>query len=99
MLPSGRWGGESTDVLVETRFADVMGQAEDRFDIVVVLAPALDTCDDARLMAAGGSMLLTVPEGTVSVASLRAHSQRVRSVGARLLGVILVGRRADRIAA
>ncbi|HET9423042.1 MAG TPA: Wzz/FepE/Etk N-terminal domain-containing protein [Nocardioides sp.] len=99
VLPSGRWGGESTDVLVETRFADVMGQAEDRFDIVVVLAPALDACDDARLMAAGGSMLLTVPEGTVSVASLRAHSQRVRSVGARLLGVILVGRRADRIAA
>jgi succinoglycan biosynthesis transport protein ExoP len=99
VLPSGRWGGESTDLLVETRFADVMAQAEDRFDIIVVLAPALDVCDDARLMAVGGSMLLTVPEGTISVSSLRAHSQRVRSVGARLLGVILVGRRADRIAA
>jgi len=99
VLPSGQWGGESTDVLVETRFADVMAQAEDRFDIILVLAPPLDACDDARLMAVGGSMLLTVPEGTISVASLRAHSQRVRSVGARLLGVILVGRRADRIAA
>lgn len=99
VLPSGKWGGEPTDALIETDFARVMAEAEDRFDIVVVLAPPLDLCDDARVMAAGGSLLLAVPEGGVSVATLRVHSERVRSVGARLLGVVLVGRRAERVAA
>ena len=99
VLPAGDGGGVSAEVLIETHFAGVMDEAKERFDVVVVLAPPMDTCDDARIMAAhGGSLLLALPEGTVSVATLRTHADRVRSVGARLLGVVLVGRRAERVA-
>lgn len=99
VLPSGSWGGEPTEALIETRFAEVMDQMTDRFDVVVVLAPPLDVCDDARVMARGGSMLLAVPEGSVSARQLRTHADRVRAVGVRLLGTVLVAGRSERVPA
>lgn len=98
VLPAGQWGGESPDTLLETRFAEVMDEATRRFDIVVVLAPPLDERDDARLMAAGGSVLLAVPEAGVAQRELRAQIARIRSVGVRLLGVVLVTKRTERLA-
>ncbi len=64
----------------------------------VVLAPSLDRGDDARVMAARGSLILAVPESGVSQRELRRHVGQIRSVGVRLLGVVLVGRRAERMA-
>lgn len=96
VLPSGDWGGEPTERLLETRFASVMQDATRRFDIVVVLAPALDLCDDARVMAAGGSIVLTVSSGAVSPQALHRAVGRVRSVGARLLGTVLIAKQAAR---
>ncbi|WP_460835849.1 hypothetical protein [Nocardioides hungaricus] len=98
VLPAGEWGGEPAETLLETRFAAVMAEAATRFDVVVVLAPPLDAGDDARVMAAGGSLLLAVPDTGVSQRELRRHLGRVRSVGVRLLGVVLVGKHAERMA-
>jgi Mrp family chromosome partitioning ATPase len=73
-----------------------MAQAAARFDVVVVLAPPIDVGEDARIMAGAGSLLLAVPETGVSQRDLRRHLARVRTVGVRLLGVVLVGRSSDR---
>jgi hypothetical protein len=51
------------------------------------------------MMAIDCSMVLAVVESSVSASALRAHADRVRAVGARLLGVVLVGRRPARAAA
>lgn len=99
VLPAGQGGDVLTGTLIETDFVRVMGEAEERFDVVVVLAPSLDASDDAQVMATGGSLVLALPEGEVSVNSLRDHAARVRSVGARLLGVVLVSRHHERLAA
>ena len=96
VLPAGEWGGESAETLLETRFADVMIQATERFDIVVVLAPSLSACEDARIMAAGGSLVLAIPDGGVSPQTLRNHVDYIRAVGVRLLGVTVIGKRAER---
>ena len=96
VLPAGEWGGESAETLLETRFADVMIQATERFDIVVVLAPSLSACEDARIMAAGGSLVLAIPDGGVSPQALRNHVDYIRAVGVRLLGVTVIGKRAER---
>ena len=93
-----QWGGEPADSLLETRFAGVMAQAAARFDVVIVLATTLDRSDDARVMAARGSLILAVPEAGVSQRELRLQASRIRSVGVRLLGVVMVGRRAERMA-
>lgn len=99
VLPSGTWGEEPVERLLRTRFDVVMEEAEDAFDVVIVLAPPLDTCDDARVMAVGGSLVLAVPQGRVSSGALRGHADRIRAFGARLLGVVLIGRRAEPMAA
>ena len=95
VLPSGNWGSEPVERLLRSRFDDVMGRAAEDFDVVVVLAPALDVCDDARLMAIGGSLLLAVPQGGVSRSRLRSHTDKIRALGARMLGVVLIGRKAE----
>lgn len=99
VLPAGNGQGRSAEVLIETKWGKVLADARTLADVVIVLAPPMDVCDDARVMAAGGALVMAVPEGRVSVAALRVHSDRVRSVGARLLGLVLVGHRADRLAA
>jgi capsular polysaccharide biosynthesis protein len=99
VLPAGEWGGASAETLLETRFAAAMIEAGRRFDIVVVLAPSLSACEDARIMAAGGSLVLAVPQNGVTQHELRHHASRIRAVGVRLLGVVLVGRRAERVSA
>jgi hypothetical protein len=50
-------------------------------------------------MAVDSSMVLALVESSVSASGLRAHADRVRSVGGKLLGVVLVGRQPDRTAA
>jgi hypothetical protein len=40
-----------------------------------------------------------VVEASVSANALRAHADRIRAVGARLLGVVLVDREPERTAA
>jgi capsular polysaccharide biosynthesis protein len=99
VLPAGTWGDEPIPELLAQRFPGVMEAAEAEFDHVVVLGPPLEICDDSRVMAIDCSMVLAVVESSVSSSALRAHADRVRAVGARLLGVVLVGRHPARAAA
>jgi succinoglycan biosynthesis transport protein ExoP len=99
VLPAGTWGEDEPDDLLEHAFDAVMADAAARFDVVVVLAPPLDVADDARQMAVAGSLLLAVPEGGVSSSMLRSQVTRVRTAGGKVLGVVLIGRRAETTAA
>ncbi len=99
VLPAGTWGDEPIPELIAQRFPAVMELAAAEFDHVVVLGPPLEVCDDSRVMAIDSSMMLAVIESSVSPNVLRAHADRVRAVGARLLGVVLVGRQHPRAAA
>jgi Mrp family chromosome partitioning ATPase len=99
VLPAGTWGDEPIPELIAQRFPAVMEQAADEFDHVVVLGPPLEVCDDSRVMAVDSSMVLAVVESSVSPTALRAHADQIRAVGARLLGVVLVGRQSHRAAA
>ena len=99
VLPAGTWGEESIAELIAHRFPAVMEVAAAEFDHVVVLGPPLEVCDDSRVMATGASMVLAIVESSVSVGALRAHADRVRAVGAQLLGVVLIARRPARAAA
>ena len=85
--------------LIAQRFPTVMESAATLFDNVVVIGPPLEVCDDSRVMAVDSSMVLALVESSVSASGLRAHADRVRSVGGKLLGVVLVGRQPDRTAA
>ena len=99
VLPAGTWAEKLPADLLEHAFDGVMAEAAARFDVVVVLAPPLDLADDARQMAVAGSLLLAVPEGSISTSILRSYATRVRTAGGRILGVVLIGRQTESTAA
>ncbi|WP_205470904.1 hypothetical protein [Nocardioides sp. SYSU D00038] len=90
VLPSGTRGSEPAGPLLGRRFAAVVDRARALADVVVVLAPPLDVSDDACVLAAGGALVLVVPEDATTPTLLRARAERVRAAGARVLGVVLV---------
>ncbi|WP_300460679.1 hypothetical protein, partial [uncultured Nocardioides sp.] len=95
VLPSGSWGAESHAQLLETSFASMAEEAQEHFDVVVVIASPTTVNDDAVTMGARGAVVLAVPEGALSPEQLRRTSYRIGAVGARLLGTVLVGRGKD----
>lgn len=99
VLPAGTHGDASVPDLIAQRFLTVMDSAATEFDHIVVLGPPLDECDDSRAMSTDSAIVLALVEGSVSAAALRQHADRIRATGARLLGVVLVGKRSERTAA
>lgn len=95
VLPSGRWGAEPADQLLETSFARMAAMAADEFDVVVVIARPLPDSDDAVIMAASGASIMVVSEGTVRPADLERMTRRATVSGTRLLGAVLVGKNGD----
>lgn len=96
VLPAGDSGGAPTERMIESRFGTVTAEAVDQFDVVIVLAPALSEGQDAVVMAVDGSLLLAIPSGKVTEATLREHTMHLRSVGVRLIGSVLLDHRGRR---
>ena len=96
VLPSGTHGDVAIPELIAQRFPAVMDSATSGFDHVVVIGPPLEACEDSRVMAVESSILLAVVEASVSANALRWHADRLRAVGAHLLGVALIGRQQGR---
>ena len=99
VLPAGRYGDAKVPELIAQRFLTVMESAATGFDHVVVIGPPLDVCEDSRSMAVNSSIVLALVEGSVSANALRQHADRIRAVGARLVGVVLVAKQSGRSAA
>ncbi len=99
VLPAGRYGDATVPELIAQRFLTVMQSAATEFDNVVVIGPPLDVCEDSRSMAVDSSIVLALVEGSVSANALRQHADRIRAVGARLLGVVLVAKQPERTVA
>jgi succinoglycan biosynthesis transport protein ExoP len=77
--------------LVELRFhALVRAVSEDDFDIVLVHVAPLDEAVDALVLAAGNSLLLTVPAGRMRAKALRTEIDGVRRMHLRLIGTVLL---------
>jgi Mrp family chromosome partitioning ATPase len=69
---------------------------EDAFDIVLVAAPPLDESDDARVLAAGNSLLVSVAAGRTTLRSVRREFGEIGRMRLRLIGAVLLRRRAGR---
>ncbi|CAN5223862.1 hypothetical protein BH09ACT12_BH09ACT12_08640 [soil metagenome] len=95
VLPSGRWGAEPAQQLLETSFANLAASAAEEFDVAIVIAHPLHESDDAVIMAASGASIIVVSEGTVRPAELERMTRRATISGTRMLGAVLVGKNGD----
>jgi capsular polysaccharide biosynthesis protein/Mrp family chromosome partitioning ATPase len=90
VLPVGDRGGVPTEALVELRFTEVMQEAATMYDVAVVVAAPLSVSDDAVVMAASGSLLTVVPSDLGSLDELGSQVDRLRAIGIRLVGSVLL---------
>lgn len=93
VLPAGKASGHSHADIVELRVHRVLTELHKDVDVVLVCAPALGDCDDARVMAAGNASLLIVPAGRMRARRLRALAAQLRRMRLRVIGTVLLRRR------
>lgn len=93
VLPIGKVDRAAAATLVELQFHRLMSRVDDDFDIVLVLASPPTESEDARVMAIGGTLVLTVPAGRVRTKQLRRLVASLERVNISILGTVLVGSR------
>ena len=96
VLPIGHVEDASAATLVELRFHRLMSEIDEDFDIILVLASPPTESEDARVMAVGGTLVLTVPSGRVRTKQLRRLVASMQRVNIAILGTVLVGTRRRR---
>lgn len=96
VLPVGDVAAIERAALVELRFHALLGRLGDDFDVVLVHASPLSESDDARVMAAGHSLLMTVASRRLRARELRREVAEVRRMRLRLLGAVLLAPRRKR---
>ncbi|MGH8860800.1 MAG: Wzz/FepE/Etk N-terminal domain-containing protein [Jatrophihabitantaceae bacterium] len=96
LLTAGNLGTSSAADLIELRFHKALAQIDHELDLVLVHAPPLRESDDARVMAVGNALLLTVAPGRVRAAAMRDIAAELQRLRLRLVGSVLLDRRGKR---
>jgi Mrp family chromosome partitioning ATPase len=95
VLPLGARKLLGDQPLLELQFHRTFAELDDgAYDIVLVTAPPLNESDDARVMAAGNSLLISVGAGRTRLRTVRHEFGEVRRMRLRLIGAVLLRRRA-----
>jgi len=90
VLTSGKLPPNPSDIIQTQAMKDLMLTLRDTYDFVLVDAPPLLPVTDAALLAAlADGAILIVRHGKTSRELVEMSSERLESVGARLLGVVI----------
>jgi Mrp family chromosome partitioning ATPase len=91
VLPSGQLSARRSAMLNEPAFAEVMHKLTVAYDHAILLAPPLTKDESARIAAAfcDGSLLVESAE-SVTVRGVGKSMHLLRSVGAHILGCVLL---------
>jgi Mrp family chromosome partitioning ATPase len=96
VLSAGNLGGAVAANLIELRFHRAIAQLDKEVDIILIHAAALSESDDARVMAAGNALLVTVPTGRVRARLLRDLATQWERMRLRVVGAVLLTDRRKR---
>jgi capsular exopolysaccharide synthesis family protein len=90
LLPSGPVPPNPADLLSTGRIRAILGQASERFDLVVVDAPpTLGLADAPLLAAAAGNAMFVVESGKTRTRAAIEALNRLEATGAHVLGATL----------
>jgi capsular exopolysaccharide synthesis family protein len=79
-----------TEYLSSERFAELLGQAHERFDYVLVDVPPVEAVSDATIVAAQGDGVLLVLDSQGTTKKVARQAVRsLETVGANVLGTVL----------
>ncbi len=90
LLPAGPTPPNPADLLSSGRFKEILREASDTFHRVIIDGPPMLGLADASLLAAAvGKVVFVIEAGKTRTRAAREVLERVQSVGARILGVVL----------
>jgi succinoglycan biosynthesis transport protein ExoP len=92
VLPAGDAKGRPADALVESRFTKLLAEVADRFDVVVVAAPAVPFSADAAVFAGNGSLLIAVRAGRLQISKVQNLFQQRPVPESRAFLAVLIRR-------
>jgi Mrp family chromosome partitioning ATPase/capsular polysaccharide biosynthesis protein len=77
--------------LLEMRVRRLLDDVDEKYDVILVHAAPLTDSDDARIMAIGGGVLLSVPARRIKPRTLARVAAELREIRIRVVGSVLVG--------
>ena len=90
VLASGALPPNPSEILQTNAMRSLISELRHRYDVVLIDAPPLLPVTDASLAASiSDGAVLVVRHGDTGIDEVRAATERLRSVGARLLGTVL----------
>ena len=90
VLASGALPPNPSEILQTNAMRSLVSDLRHRYDIVLIDAPPLLPVTDASLLASiSDGAILVVKHGETGLDEVRTATERLRSVGARLLGTVL----------
>jgi succinoglycan biosynthesis transport protein ExoP len=90
LLPCGPTPPNPADLLSTPRFKEIVREAADQFDRIIIDGPPVLGLADASLLAAvAGNVMLVVESGRTRTRAAREAIERVAASGARILGATL----------
>ena len=90
LLPCGPTPPNPADLLSTPRFKEIVREAGDQFDRVIIDGPpVLGLADASLLAAAAGNVMLVIESGRTRTRSARDAIERIQDSGARILGATL----------
>ncbi|MDT4899276.1 MAG: hypothetical protein QOJ78_206 [Pseudonocardiales bacterium] len=90
ILPAGDAKGRPTDGLVELRFAKLLAEVADQFDVVVVVAPSVPFSADAAAFGGNGSLLIAVRAGRLQIPKFQNLFRQRPVPGGRAFLAVLI---------
>jgi capsular exopolysaccharide synthesis family protein len=90
LLPCGPTPPNPADLLSTGRFKEIVKEASEHFDRIIIDGPPLLGLADASLLASvAGNVMLVIESGKTRTRAARDAIDRVQSTGAHILGAIL----------
>ena len=90
LLPCGPTPPNPADLLSTGRFNEILAEAVDQFDRVIIDGPpVLGLADTSLLAAAAGSVMMVVESGRTRTRAARETMDRIQATGAHIIGVTL----------
>ena len=90
LLPCGPTPPNPADLLSTGRFREIVKEADDRFDRVIIDGPPVLGLADASLLAAvAADVMMVVEAGRTRTRAAREAADRIQATGARIVGVTL----------
>lgn len=96
LLPSGALPPNPTELLASQRMTRLLGELEERFDMVLVdTPPVLGVPDTVALATKAGGVLLVVRAGKTAYQQVNRAKEALAATKAQVFGVVLTGIEAE----